>query len=214
MAFEDSSNQSLQPSTNTDRNGHADLALVRAVLAGDSEAADRFLDRMRLIPRVLSSLSKRDGAPLAADVLSEVSQEVFARVWAALPKFGGLATLETWVYRFCVLTLFDHRRGPRTESRGDFELWSAGIPDGSHGSLSRHDAAILHAALARLLPEETEIVEARHFRAMTFDEAAVALSISQGTLKTRYYRAMSRLRVWLRRAFGDNDEPNRGADGK
>ncbi|MGE0142182.1 MAG: RNA polymerase sigma factor [Planctomycetota bacterium] len=169
---------------------------------------------MRLIPRVLSSLSKRGGPPLGSDALGEVSQEVFARVWAALPKFGGIASLETWVYRFCVLTLFDHRRGSRTESRQEFERIAADLVDESAVALSVHDAAILHGAMARLLPEEFEVVEARHFRAMTFDEAANALSVSQGTLKTRYYRAMSRLRVWLRRSFGEPGEPSRGADDK
>lgn len=214
MVFEDSPNQPAGSPTNADATGPADLALVRSVLTGDPSATERFLDRMRLIPRAIQSLSKRAGAPLEQDVLNDVSQEVFARVWTALPTFKGLATLETWVFRFCMLTLLDHQRSMRVALREDFDRIAGELVEEASSALSLHDAAILHEAMARLLPEEAEIVEARHFCSMSFDQAAAALATSQGTLKTRYYRAMARLRTWLRKAFhdSDRDEPRRGSD--
>lgn len=180
-----------------------DLALARAVIANDPEAIETFVRRMSCIPRILDALAKRSAAFRSPDERSELAQEVFARVWAKLPGFSGHATLETWVYRFCALTLVERQRARRREP-GDAHEVLAALAAEQPQRLAAHDALRVQAAVAGLDADEAAIVEARHFDGATFEEAAARLRISPNTAKTRYYRAIERLRRVLRRSFADD----------
>ncbi|MBI5851844.1 MAG: RNA polymerase sigma factor [Planctomycetes bacterium] len=181
----------------------ADREFVRAVMAGDPAAVESFVGRMNCIPRILDALAGRTGGFRSAEERRELAQEVFARVWAGLTRFQGRSTLETWVYRFCALTLVESRRTrSRRDSAPDESIATIPSPD-RHG-LDAADALHVQAAVARLDPDEAAIVEARHFEGATFEEAAAKLCISINTAKTRYYRAIERLRRTLRRGFAED----------
>ncbi|MCC6782074.1 MAG: sigma-70 family RNA polymerase sigma factor [Planctomycetes bacterium] len=187
-----------------------DLALARAALAGEPAALETFVRRMSCIPRILDALAKRSAAFRSPEERRELAQEVFARVWAKLPGFVGHATLETWVYRFCALTLVERLRARRREPGDAHELLAALAADEPR-RLAAPDALRVQAAVAGLDADEAAIVEARHFDGATFEEAAARLQISPNTAKTRYYRAIERLRRELRRSFADDVQAPRGA---
>ena len=177
----------------------ADLELVRQVRNGDSMATERFVQRMRCIPRMLSAMGKRSGGFVSAEEHHEVSQEVFSRVWSHLDRFEGRATLESWVYRYCSLTLMDARRA-RWKNDGDGLMER--ILAREEGGLSGPDQLRVQEAMAGLEDNVRQVVELKHFEDLSFDEVARRLEISPNTAKTRYYRGLSQLKQRLQRGFG------------
>jgi RNA polymerase sigma-70 factor (ECF subfamily) len=171
----------------------SDLRLVQAVRAGDPAAVERFVERMRCVPRILAAKNARLGSPLARDELADVAQEVFAAVWSRLDEFAGRAALESWVYSFCVLTL---RRAAAGRSLGAPRDAAYEPPAGGSGTegLERLDEEHLYAALRELAPEEAEAVCLKQLDGLTFEAIAERLRVSPNTVKTRYYRALVRLR--------------------
>jgi RNA polymerase sigma-70 factor (ECF subfamily) len=57
------------------------------------------------------------------------------------------------------------------------------------------------AALAKLDAHDRELVELKIFAGLTFREIAEITGMPQGTVATRYRRAMESLRGWLTKQF-------------
>ncbi|MFO1053604.1 MAG: sigma-70 family RNA polymerase sigma factor [Planctomycetota bacterium] len=206
MASRENENREPPPDTippAADSGWAADLDLVRGTLAGRSAATETFVARMICIPRILDALTRASRPFRTAEERRETVQEVFARVWGARHRFEGRSSLETWVYRFCVLTLVElRRRGARTPGQFDVDPDHWVIDPRGTSGITGSDALLLRAAVERLDPSESEIVSDKHFAELTFEEIAQRLAISPNTAKTRYYRALRSLRQWLRRSFG------------
>jgi DNA-directed RNA polymerase specialized sigma24 family protein len=59
------------------------------------------------------------------------------------------------------------------------------------------EPAALHAALERVGPPGADVIRMRHFEGLPFGSIASARREPVGTVKARYYRAMTRLREAL-----------------
>ena len=58
-------------------------------------------------------------------------------------------------------------------------------------------------ALGRLEADDRELVELKVFGGLTFREIADVTGLPQGTVATRYRRALESLRAWLAKQFGE-----------
>ena len=56
------------------------------------------------------------------------------------------------------------------------------------------DLAPVYAAMENLAAEDVRIIRLKHFEEHTFDSIALRLALSVNTVKTRYYRAIEKLR--------------------
>ena len=65
-------------------------------------------------------------------------------------------------------------------------------------SAASDDLESVYVAMQRLSAAEARIMRLKHFEALTFEAIALRLSMSQNTSKTRYYRALEKLRRHLR----------------
>jgi len=165
-------------------------------------ATESFVQRMTCIPRMLAAMGRRTGGFQSADEHAEVSQEVFSRVWGHLDRFEGRATLESWVFRYCSLTLMDARRSRwKTDSEGLVER----ILAREEGGLSGPDLLRVQEALADLDRNVAEVIELKHFEGLSFDDLASRLDISPNTAKTRYYRGLCQLKQRLQHGFGETE---------
>ena len=88
-----------------DARARDDLALVRRVLRGDRAAVGELAARLQCVPRILRVRNTKAGAPLGADELEDVCQDVLLITWRKLAQYDGQAELPAWVYRICVLEL-------------------------------------------------------------------------------------------------------------
>ena len=179
----------------------ADFRLVREVEEGVPEARRRFADRMRCVHRILAARNVRLGRPFADDELSDLAQETLLRIWQKVGQYAGLASLETWAYKFCYLELMNalrkKARAPKSLSvlatgDGDFDVAAPPRREGSEPALDK--------LLRHLAPREAEVLRLRHVEQLDNGEVAQFLGISVSSVKTHYYRGLDKLRGVLRAA--------------
>lgn len=175
-----------------------DVTLARDTLRGRPEAVADFVNRMRCVPRLIAAQNARLGRPLDEHDLADLVQDTLVIVWTKLEHYAGRGSLETWVYRISRLELFNSmrrkKRGPRLVD--DLSTPAQDAPD-TPTAADLEDHERLYRSLQRLRPVEAVIMRHKHFDQLTFEEIATTLAISTNTAKTRYYRALRKLRQLL-----------------
>jgi len=184
----------------TMRNQHAHLseeALVALVARGDEAALAELYDRVGRIAFGLAFRVLRDDR-LAEDAV----QEAFMAVWRTAAAFSAdRAKATTWI-----LTLV-HRRAVdlvRREERRRAEPLEDGERADAVTSPSAEDAAWLHferervqAALGQLPDTQREAIELAYYGGYTQSELAERLGQPIGTIKSRMFAGLARLRELL-----------------
>lgn len=194
------------PSTPEPHDSAAELAFVRAVLAGSEPALVRFNEYLACLPRMLARVNSRLARPLGPDDLLDVQQDVYVILWRKLPGFTGNVPLGGWLYRTCKHELHNamRRRLRHLRMFTDTPELAEPVTTGEHSDArARISSDQLLAALERLGGIETEIIQLKHFERMTFDEIGSRLDISPNTVKTRYYRGAKHLRRILDTSAGE-----------
>lgn len=146
---------------------------------------------------MLTAKNAQLGGPLRDHELQDLVQDAIYAVWRKLPEFEGRSALETWLYRFCFLELMrrlrEERRlpSPLTDVFGDAELQVAA----PSAVTTAADTELVYHAIAQLPDGEAAVVRLKHFDELTFAEIGDQLELSPNTAKTRYYRAILKLRT-------------------
>ena len=160
----------------------SDEWLAARAKRGDADAFEqlvlRYQDRLyTLALRV--TLSEAD----ARDCV----QEGLISAWRAIDRFRGDARFSTWIYRIVIRKAYDalDRR-----KRSAVPAEAIEVPDADRSPEDRLD---LMSALAGLDPEFRAAVVACDIVGMSMDEAAAALDVPAGTVKSRLSRARERL---------------------
>ena len=114
-------------------------------------------------------------------------QEGLISAWRAIDRFRGDARFSTWIYRIVIRKAYDaiDRR-----KRSAVPAEAIEVPDADRSPEDRLD---LMSALAGLDPEFRAAVVACDIVGMSMDEAAAALDVPAGTVKSRLSRARERL---------------------
>lgn len=136
----------------------------------------------------------------------DAAQEAFVKAWAALPRFRAGSPFRPWLLRIVANEARNRRRSAvrRTglELRvAEDRLSGDAAPSPESAVLATERKASLLAALARLRDEDREVIAARYLLDLSEAEAAEALGLPRGTVKSRLSRALERLRAAL--ADGD-----------
>ncbi len=152
------------------------------------------LERLACVPRFLRAIAKRSGIALTSEAVQELAQEAIVRIWERLDGYEGRASLESWAYPICLNTLRDHWRAlGRAQSLGVEE---ALVPARRH-RLDTDERRLIQGAIERLDRPQREVVRLRHFDELSFEEIADRLELPPGTIKSRYYRSLGKLRSRL-----------------
>jgi RNA polymerase sigma factor (sigma-70 family) len=175
----------------------SDEALVALVARGDDTAVAELYDRIGRMAYGLAFRVLRD-AKLAEDAV----QEGFLAVWRTAASFSAdRAKASTWI-----LTLV-HRRAVdlvRREQRRRTESFdeAGGYEHGSDPSAE--DAAWLHfdrvrvqEALKQLPDTQREAIELAYYGGFSQSELAERLGLPLGTIKSRMFAGLARLRELL-----------------
>ncbi|HUG92385.1 MAG TPA: sigma-70 family RNA polymerase sigma factor [Planctomycetaceae bacterium] len=185
---------------------------------GDTTAFDSLVRRWQApVARVLSRLTGDDtfasrtaggeaGLPLRAE-LDDLSQEVFLRVLRACDTWEGRSAFSTWIYRIAVNVTRDAFRRRQTWRRGTRRKTpDPPAPAAIEQASRRERERLVNAALASLPAKLREPLVLRHFGDLTFAEAAEALGLPVGTVKSRVKSGLVRLREELQRRGVTEDE--------
>lgn len=139
---------------------------------------------------------------------ADISQEVFLRVYRALPDFKEESSVTTWVYRITINTAIDltrkktRRRENSLSGYGeDDETPERDIIDESFSPEMQYEKTELReaigTAIAGLSEEHRKIIIMRDVDGMSYSEIGEILSLGEGTVKSRLFRARDRLRAVL-----------------
>jgi len=159
-----------------------DEALARRAAAGDAGAFEQLVVRHqdRLYTLALRvTLSESDARDCVQDGL--------IAAWRAMPRFRGDARFSTWMYRIVIRKAYD-----AIERRARLALPTDRI-EAVAVDPSVDDRVDLTAALARLEPGFRAVAVACDVLGMSMDEAAAALELPAGTVRSRLHRARARL---------------------
>ena len=132
----------------------------------------------------------------------DVTQEVFLRLYRALPGFRGESLLSTWLYRVAFHAAIDVRRQPRLRrSHVSFEEGTLPPAEPSWRPAARDplETARLEHEIERLPDVERSIVRLHYWMGYTVAEIGGLLALPQGTVKSHLHRARRRLARMLGR---------------
>jgi RNA polymerase sigma-70 factor (ECF subfamily) len=173
----------------------SDEALLSLVASSDEQALGELYDRFGGVAYGLARRVLRDDA-LAQDAV----QEAFLAVWRTADRFlAERASARTWI-----LTLV-HRRTVdlvrREDSRRADPLESAPEPEAVARTEDEVELGFqrraVQEALRRLPPEQREALELGYYGGLTQSELAERLDQPLGTIKSRMFTGLSRLRDLL-----------------
>lgn len=184
----------------TDR-ASADAALVEQYLAGDTAAFDELMraHENRVFGVCLRMLRDREAA-------LDATQETFITVFRKADRFAGRSAFSTWLYRVAVNTCYDQAR--RRQRRPTEPLPEGRDPADSQAG-DQFVAVELRPDLERALDELPQEFRAAIVLAdvegMAIQDAAEALGVPVGTVKSRLFRARRLLAEALGNLSGTSD---------
>lgn len=190
------------------RDRDLDQELVNQVLAGDRDAFTSLLQRhqRRILNFMYRMVNERGFA-------EDLTQEVFLKVYEALPRFRGEASFATWIFRIahnhCLNAV--KRKGrevPATalakNAANKNPLMHSPDPSPPPDELLEQQEfrALVQAKLAELTPEHRAVLVLRDIQGLSYDEIASALSLEGGTVRSRIHRARMELKEKIRSYLG------------
>ena len=128
---------------------------------------------------------------------NDLLQDVFIKIWGAMPSFRGESRLYTWIYRIATNEVLNHLRKQRFKAVISLESASGALErkiDEDPYFNGDHLQRELHKSIQRL-PEKQRIVFClRYFDEMTYEDMAEVTGTSVGALKASYHHACGKIR--------------------
>ncbi len=186
--------------------------LVREAQAGSDAAFNRLVN---LFGGLMYNLAYRMSGN-AADA-EELTQEVFVKLFRSIRKFRGDSKFTTWLYAMAVNTnrsglrkirRIAGREVVRLDDRDDAGnkvcrdvVDSGEIP--GEAMMRNESLARVEAAITKLAHDYRAVIVLRDLQGLAYEEIAVALGCSLGTVKSRLARARMRVKNQLQREAGN-----------
>ena len=164
------------------------LELVRSERRDEAIALLLPAFRRKVFGLAYSFLRDREAA-------EDVTQDVFIRVWRALPGFDGRASLSTWIYAIARNASLSALRARRPHSSlSDPEVMDAVEAIDAAPSA---DAILDRAALLRLVDQlptkQRQVIMLFYMEEQSHEGVANMLAMPVGTVKTLLHRARARM---------------------
>jgi RNA polymerase sigma-70 factor (ECF subfamily) len=144
-----------------------------------------------------------------AEEAEDIAQEAFLRAYRMLRRFDSTRPLRPWL-----LGITANLARNRIRSVGRYlaalvrGYWAAHpqTVNAEQESSQRWEAQTLWKAVQRLDVSDQQVIYLRFFLELSVSEAAEAMTVADGTVKSRLNRALGRLRKIIQRDFPDLHE--------
>jgi RNA polymerase sigma-70 factor (ECF subfamily) len=140
--------------------------------------------------RLYRYLAARHGADGAADLV----QSAFLRAVKSRRRFRGVENPVAYLFQ---IARNEAARAAKRAHDVERTLPSSGVFEICQHSDQIANAEVVVGALGRLDGADRELVELKIFGGLSFREMAEVTGLPQGTVATRYRRALESLRGWL-----------------
>jgi RNA polymerase sigma-70 factor (ECF subfamily) len=177
----------------------ADEAIIQCVQAGrGQEAFERLVPayRRRVFGLAYSILRDRAAA-------EDLAQEVFVRLWQALPRYDGRAQLSTWIYaitRNAAVSALRARR--RSVSLSDAAVMAEVEALAAEPAAEPGDPE-LRRRIESLPEKQRQAVTLYYLDERTVEEVAEMMGLPANTVKTHLHRGRASLAAALGVAAGE-----------
>ena len=168
-----------------------DDSLMELVRAGRRDEAIALIlqeFRRRVFGLAYSFLRNREAA-------QDVAQDVFIKVWRALPGFDGRASLSTWIYTITRNASLSALRARRLQSSlSDPDVMDAvDATDAAPSADTIVDGVSLQRLVDQLPTKQRQVIMLFYMEEQSHEEVATMLAMPVGTVKTLLHRARARL---------------------
>lgn len=186
--------------------------IIESVLGGDANAFEELVLRYEktVYSLAVRMVSDREDA-------ADMTQEAFIKAYNSLSSFRGDSRFSVWLYRIttnvCLDFLRSKSRRPQVsltvvdDDDGDVQL---DIPDPAADPedqlMKRLGMQSLSEGLKLLPDKQRQILVMRELGGMSYAEIGAALSLEEGTVKSRIFRARKRLCAYLLESGNISDE--------
>jgi len=201
------------------REAEEDRELILRAQKGDQAAFRRLVERHQRRAFAIAMGLVRD-----ENDARELVQDAFLRVYRNLNSFQGGSSFFTWLYRIVTNLAIDLMRKP---GRRDAELvdnQSASDEPTEFPLVSRIDGADpidvmrrreiagrIQAALDALPPYHRGVILMREVEGMSYEEMAVAMGVSKGTIMSRLFHARQKLQRALADCYAEEGRSRSGS---
>lgn len=134
----------------------------------------------------------------------DLLQDIFIKIWSALPSFRSESRIYTWIYRIATNEVLNHLRKFKVRSLMSLEnahdILERKIDEDVHfngNELQRE----LHKAIQRLPQKQRIVFNLRYFDEMKYEDISEITGTSTGALKASYHHAYNRIRKELEAIF-------------
>lgn len=171
--------------------------LILAAKAGDQHAYARLLERHQAVAFRAAYLITGS----AADA-EDATQEACVKAWLAMWRFRRDAPFRPWLVRIAINEARNRRRSAGRRAALAVRLRpdpadAGATPSAESEALAGAERAQLASAVAQLREADQLVIAARYFLGLSEAEAAIALGVRRGTVKSRLSRALGRLQTQL-----------------
>ena len=176
-----------------------DASLIRDYLEGEDKAFE-VLTR-RHLKSIYNFALRFTGRKEEAE---DIAQETFFKVWKNIKSYREGENFKAWLFKIARNNAIDYFRKKKSLDFSDFEdedggnYFESNLPD--LGPLpdeiikKSEDGELAKKLLAGLAPKEREVIILHYYNGLTFQEIGEITAESLNTVKSRYRRALIKLR--------------------
>ena len=128
----------------------------------------------------------------------DLLQEIFSKIWAALPSFRGEAQLFAWLYRIATNETLNYLRKQKVRASLRFQSLDAAMErriDEDPYFNGTEAQRLLTKAIARLPEKQRIVFSLRYYEEMKYEDIAAITGTSVGALKASYHIAYEKLKA-------------------
>ncbi len=176
-----------------------DRDVIEACQSGDADAFRSLFETYK--DRVYSIALRYSGNPAAA---MDIAQDTFLKLLSRIGDYRAEASFDSWLYRLVVNSCIDdQRRGRRMAPFLDGLIDAVCAPAESvlHTLVRTETEQRIQDVVARLAPEHRMVIVLRYTEGLSYDEIALIVGCSPGTVASRLNRAhkiLERRLSWCR----------------
>ncbi|WP_260705333.1 RNA polymerase sigma factor [Edaphobacter flagellatus] len=142
--------------------------------------------------------------------LEDLAQEVFLRLYRALPSFRGESLVTTYIYRIAVNVAQNEWKRRKRSDRplvsisDEITAWEERLEHPERNALERMEEGEFHLRVEEQLQElsavERSVLVLYHQEERSYEQIAAALNMPIGTIRTHLHRGRKKLRERLQAA--------------
>jgi RNA polymerase sigma-70 factor (ECF subfamily) len=134
----------------------------------------------------------------------DLVQEVFIKIWAALPSFRRDAQLFTWIYRIATNEVLNFLRKQKIRAMISLDSSESVLAKKIDEDVSFNGDRLqreLHKAILKLPEKQRIVFSLRYFDEMKYEDMAEITGTSVGALKASYHFAYNKVKEEIQKSF-------------